>query len=154
MKRSSLEMTVGLFVIIGLLCVGYLTVKLGKMEILGDNHYTLYARFTSATGLKPGSNVEIAGVRVGQVEEITLEPVIKIAKVRLKIEKGVELEDDAIASVKTSGLIGDKFIMITPGGSGEMLDDGGMITETEPALDIEDLVSKYVFGGTGNKGQE
>lgn len=146
MKKSSLEMGVGIFVLIGLLCVGYLTIKLGKMELLGDNYYTLYAKFNSATGLKPGSNVEIAGVRVGQVDAISLEPVMKIAKVTMKIEKGIELEDDTIASVKTSGLIGDKFIMIVPGGSGDMIQPGGMITETESALDIEDLVSKYVFG--------
>lgn len=153
MKKSSLEMAVGIFVIIGLLCVGYLTVKLGKMELLGDNYYPLYARFSSATGLKPGSNVEIAGVRVGQVEAVTLEPVMKIAMVKLKIEKGLELEDDSIASVKTSGLIGDKYIMIRPGGSGDMLEAGGMITETEAALDIEDMVSKYVFGTSKAKNQ-
>lgn len=146
MKKSSLEITVGIFVIIGLVCVGYLTVKLGKMELLGDHYYNLNAKFNSATGLKPGSNVEIAGVRVGQVESISLEPVMKIAMVKMKIENGIELEDDSIASVKTSGLIGDKFIMITPGGSVDMLAPGGTITETEPALDIEDLVSKYVFG--------
>jgi phospholipid/cholesterol/gamma-HCH transport system substrate-binding protein len=146
MKKSSLEITVGLFVVIGIVCVGYLTVKLGKMELLGDHYYSLSAKFNSATGLKPGSNVEIAGVRVGQVESISLEPVMKIAMVKMKIENGIELEDDSIASVKTSGLIGDKFIMITPGGSVEMLAPGGTITETEPALDIEDLVSKYVFG--------
>lgn len=146
MKKSSLEMAVGVFVIIGILCVGYLTIKLGKMELLGDNYYTIYAKFSSAAGLKPGSNVEIAGVPIGQVEAITLEPVLKIAKVALKIENGVELEEDAIASVKTSGLIGDKFIMITPGGAIDMIPPGGTITETEAALDIEDLVSKYVFG--------
>lgn len=146
MKKSSLELAVGVFVIIGLLCVGYLTVKLGKMELLGDNYYTLYAKFSSATGLKPGSNVEIAGVPIGQVEAISLEPVLKIAKVALKIENGIELEEDAIASIKTSGLIGDKFIMITPGGAMDMIPAGGTITETESALDIEDLVSKYVFG--------
>lgn len=151
MKKSSLEMTVGLFVIIGLICVGYLTVKLGKMELLGDHYYSLNAKFNSATGLKPGSNVEIAGVKVGQVESIGLDPVMKIAKVTMKIEKGIELEDDAIASVKTSGLIGDKFIMITPGGSVDTLAPGGTITETEPALDIEDLVSKYVFGDKKDK---
>lgn len=146
MRKAPLEMAVGLFVIIGLACVGYLTVKLGKMELMGDNFYPLYAKFNSATGLKPGSNVEIAGVRIGQVDSIVLDPVMKIAKVKLKVEKGLELEDDSIASIKTSGLIGDKFIMITPGGSGDMLAPGGFISETEPALDIEDLVSKYVFG--------
>jgi len=146
MKKSSLELTVGLFVIIGLVCVGYLTVKLGKMELLGDHYYTLNAKFTSATGLKSGSNVEIAGVRIGQVDTITLDPVMKIALVRMKIEKGIELQDDSIASVKTSGLIGDKFVNIIPGGSLDALEPGGTITETESALDIEDLVSKYVFG--------
>ncbi len=146
MKKSSLELTVGLFVIIGLACVGYLTVKLGKMELLGDHYYTLNAKFTSATGLKPGSNVEIAGVRIGQVEAISLEPVMNIAVVTMKIEKGIELQDDSIASVKTAGLIGDKFVNIIPGGSLDPLSPGGTITETESALDIEDLVSKYVFG--------
>jgi phospholipid/cholesterol/gamma-HCH transport system substrate-binding protein len=151
MKKSSLEMAVGIFVIIGLVCVGYLTIKLGKMELLGDNYYNLNARFNTATGLKPGSNVEIAGVRIGQVESISLDPVMKIAMVKLKVQKGIEIEDDAIASVKTSGLIGDKYIMITPGGSMDTLQPGGTITETEPALDIEDLVSKYVFGDKDKK---
>lgn len=146
MKKSSIEMAVGIFVVIGFLCVGYLTIKLGKMELIGDNYYRIYAKFNSATGLKAGSNVEIAGVRVGQVEGISLEPIIHVAKVELKIENGVELSDDVIASIKTSGLIGDKYISLQPGGSDEILDDGDYIEETESALDIEDLVSKFVFG--------
>lgn len=145
MKKTSVELAVGLFVMIGLACVGYLTIKLGKMELMGDNYYTLYAQFRSATGLKPGSNIEVAGVSIGQVEEITLEPVMKMANVKLKIEKGVELSDDVVASVKTAGLIGDKYITIGPGGSGEILEPGDYIEETESALDIEDLVSKYIF---------
>lgn len=139
-------MTVGLFVIIGILCVGYLTIKLGKMELMGDNYYTLSARFESAAGLKPGSNIEIAGVPVGQVESISLEPIMQIADVKLKIEKGVSIGSESIASIKTSGLIGDKYITITPGGSDEPIEPGGYIEETESALDVEDLVSKYVFG--------
>lgn len=147
MKKSSVEMAVGIFVLIGLACVGYLTIKLGKMELIGENYYTLYAKFDSATGLKPGSNVEIAGVRIGQVEEVGLEPVLQVAQVKLKIEEGIELSDDVIASVKTSGLIGDKYIRILPGGSGDVLEPGSYIEETESALDVEELVSKYVFGG-------
>lgn len=146
MKKAPLELAVGLFVIIGLACVGYLTIKLGKMELMGDNYYPVFAKFSSVTGLKSGANVEIAGVRIGQVDSISLEPVVNIAKVKLKINKGVQLDDDSIASIKTSGLIGDKFILIKPGGSGEALEPGGTINETESALDIEDLVSKYVFG--------
>jgi len=146
MKKSSVEMAVGIFVIIGILCIGYLTIKLGKMELMGDNYYSLFAKFDSATGLKPGSNVEIAGVQIGQVESISLEPVMQVAKVELKIENGIELNDDVIASIKTSGLIGDKYITIFPGGSDEILEPGSFIEETESAIDVEDLVSKYVFG--------
>lgn len=146
MKKSSVEMAVGIFVIIGILCVGYLTIKLGKMELMGDNYYSLFAKFDSVAGLKPGSNVEIAGVQIGQVESISLEPVMQVAKVELKIENGIELNDDVIASIKTAGLIGDKYITISPGGSGEILEAGSFIEETESAIDVEDLVSKYVFG--------
>lgn len=151
MKKSSVEMAVGIFVMIGLVCVGYLTIKLGKMELMGDNYYSVYAKFESAAGLKPGSNVEIAGVQIGQVEEITLDPVMHVAKVAMKIENGVELSDDVIASIKTAGLIGDKYITISPGGSDEILEPGSYIEETESALDVEDLVSKYVFGDKKNK---
>lgn len=151
MKKASVEMAVGIFVVIGLVCVGYLTIKLGKMELMGDNYYSIYAKFDSAAGLKPGSNVEIAGVQIGQVEGITLEPVMQVAKVEMKIENGIELSDDVIASIKTSGLIGDKYITISPGGSDEILEAGSYIEETESALDIEGLVSKYVFGDKKNE---
>ena len=146
MKKSSLELGVGIFVLIGLLCVGYLTIRLGKMELIGDEHYFLNARFTSVAGLKPGAEVVIAGVEVGRVESISLDPKEQIAIVRMKIQRQVVLTDDVIASVKTSGLIGDKYIKLSPGGSDEILKEGDMITETESALDIEELVSKYAFG--------
>jgi len=146
MSKTSLELGVGIFVLIGILCVGYLTVRLGKMELLGDEHYFLNARFISVAGLKKGAQVVIAGVQVGQVTRISLDPEEQVAIVRMKIIKDVVLTDDVIASVKTSGLIGDKYIKLSPGGSDEVLKDGEMITETESALDIEELVSKYAFG--------
>ena len=145
MKKSSIETSVGMFVLIGILCVGYLTVKLGKMELLGDNYYSIYADFNSATGLKGGANVEMAGVRIGQIEDIVLLPNIKIARVKLKIDKDISLSVDVIASVKTAGLLGDRYLSLTPGGSDEYLEAGDRIEETESALDIEDLISKYVF---------
>lgn len=147
MKGSSVETSVGIFVLIGIVCVGYLTIKLGKMEWIGDNHYLLYARFESVSGLRPGANVEIAGVRIGQIDSISLDQERQVAKVMLKIQKGTVLTDDVIASVKTSGLIGDKYIMLLPGGSDQILGPGDLITETESAVDLEDLISKYVFGG-------
>lgn len=137
---------VGVFVLIGLLCVSYLTIKLGKMEWFGDEFYLLHARFDSVSGLKAGVEIDLAGVEVGQVADIRLDTERQMAIVDMKIKKGVTLTDDVIASVKTAGLIGDKFIRLTPGGSERILNSGDMIIETESALDIEDLVSKYVFG--------
>ena len=141
-----METTVGIFVFIGLICVGYLTIKLGKMEVIGSNNYVLYARFNSVSGLRVDSSVEIAGVQIGRVSNISLDSKRDMALVELKIQKGIQISDDSIASIKTSGLIGDKFVKITPGGSDDILKPGGTITDTESAIDIEDLISKYIFG--------
>jgi phospholipid/cholesterol/gamma-HCH transport system substrate-binding protein len=146
MKKYSLEMYVGVFMLIGLACLAYMTVKLGKMEVFGNDGYTLTADFTSITGLKTGASVEISGVPVGKVTGIALSKDY-LAHVSLQLNKGVELSDDSIASVKTSGLIGDKYISISRGGSTTTLADGDELTETESAVDIEALISKYVFGG-------
>ncbi len=146
MKRSSIELLVGFFVLIGILCIGYLTIHLGQMEWFGGKYYRLHAQFQSVSGLKPGTHVEIAGVQVGMVDAITLDLENQVARVTLKIQKNVELTDDVIASVKTSGLIGDKYIKLSPGGSDIVLKSGDYITETESAIDLEELISKYVFG--------
>lgn len=147
MKKASIETAVGIFVFIGILCVGYLTVKLGKMELLGKNYYCVQAQFESVAGLKVGASVEMAGVPIGKVEAISLDIERQIARVRMKIQSDVAITDDAIASVKTAGLIGDKYIKLSPGGSDLVLQAGDTIIETESALDLEDLISKYVFGG-------
>jgi phospholipid/cholesterol/gamma-HCH transport system substrate-binding protein len=146
MKQSSVELGVGIFVLLGIICVGYLTFRLGEVEVLGDNYYYLNARFTSVTGLKAGAQVEIAGVQVGQVDGIALDLKEHVAMVRLKIREGVQLSEDTIASVQTAGLLGDKFIQLSQGGSDRMLKPGERIVETEPALDIESLIRKYAFG--------
>ncbi len=146
MKRASLEMSVGIFVVIGLICVSWLTIKLGKAEVLGDNHYTISAKFQSVSGLKTGAVVEMAGVQVGKVDVISLDQERMVAVVTMKIRKDLKISDDSMAAVKTSGLIGDKYIKISPGGSDEILASGGVITETESAIDLEDMIKKYVFG--------
>jgi phospholipid/cholesterol/gamma-HCH transport system substrate-binding protein len=140
------ETAVGLFVVVGLLCTAYLTVRLGRMEFVGDDGYTLSAQFPSVSGLRTGAEVEIAGVRVGRVGAIALDAAHPMANITLRINKGVTIYDDAIASIKTSGLIGDKYINISPGGGGEKLDNGGTISDTEPDIDLITLISKYVFG--------
>ncbi len=147
MKKTSVEMAVGIFVFIGILCVGYLTVKLGKMEILGQKYYHVKAQFESVTGLKVGARVEMAGVPIGKVESIKLDLEELVARVELRIKSDVIITDDVIASVKTSGLIGDKYIKLSPGGSDLVLKAGDTIIETESAVDLEELISKYVFGG-------
>jgi phospholipid/cholesterol/gamma-HCH transport system substrate-binding protein len=147
MKKYSTETIVGIFVLIGLLAVGYLTVKLGKIEILGGNDYPLYARFTNVQGLTKGSFVNMAGVQIGTVESIKLEVEKEIAVVKMVIDKKVPIDEWAIASIKTSGLIGDKYVKITPGGSDQYLNPGDIITDTESAIDLEELISKYIFGG-------
>lgn len=146
MKKYSLEFSVGVFVLIGVLCLGYLTVKLGKMELFATDGYTVTAKFASITGLKVGASVEIAGVPVGKVTGIALDDSF-FARVSLQLNKNVPVSDDSIVSIKTSGLIGDKYVSLSQGGSSTLLADGDELTETESAVDIEALISKYVFGG-------
>jgi phospholipid/cholesterol/gamma-HCH transport system substrate-binding protein len=146
MRRYSTETVVGIFVVIGLICVGYMTVKLGKVSLFGDDHYSLYARFGSVSGLRADSPVEMYGIEIGRVEGLTIDPEKQVALVELRIKKGIKIYDDATAAIKTAGLIGDKFVKIEPGGSGDILKPGGTITETTSPTDIEDLISKYAFG--------
>jgi phospholipid/cholesterol/gamma-HCH transport system substrate-binding protein len=147
MNMVKLEMTVGIFMLIGILCLGYISIKLGKMEIIGGDYYTISAGFDSVSGLKPGARIELAGVEVGKVERISLDPKSgDRALVFLKIRSAVKITDDVIASVRTSGIIGDKFIKLTPGGSDRMLKNNDTIRETESAIDIEELVSKFIHG--------
>ena len=147
MKEKYIETMVGIFVVIGIVCVGYLTIKLGKMEWIGENTYPIFARFQSISGLKKGAAVEMAGVQIGQVDTISLDLEDQVALVKLKIQKGVVLKDDVIASVTTAGLIGDKYVNLSPGGSDQVLNPGDVILETESAVNLEELISKYVFGG-------
>lgn len=142
-----LEMMVGTFMLIGILCLGYVSIKLGKVEIGGGDYYTVSARFESVSGLKPGARVEIAGVEVGKVDRIELDKKSgDQALAYLKIKSGVKITDDVIASIRTSGIIGDKFIKLRPGGSDVMLTNNGFIRETESSIDIEELVSKFIHG--------
>ncbi len=138
---------VGIFVLLGLMCVAYLTIKLGRMEVFDSKGYAVTARFSSVAGLRLGANVEIAGVSVGRVSAIRLNHDLFAAEVELRLNDGLTLADDTMASVKTSGLIGDKYIALAPGGSETPLKPGALITDTEPTLDIESLISKVVFGG-------
>jgi phospholipid/cholesterol/gamma-HCH transport system substrate-binding protein len=144
MRKFDLELSVGLFILAGIICLGYLSIRLAKMEIMGGNGYQVYAIFTDAGGIKVGASVVVAGVEIGRVKDISMEDYK--ARIVLMLPHDLELQEDAIASIKTKGLIGEKYIQITPGGSDEIIPAGGRIWETEPAVDLEQLISKFAFG--------
>lgn len=145
MKRKfDIELTVGIFMIVGILCLGYLSIKLGKLEVLGSQGYEVEAIFSNGGGIKPGSSVVIAGVEVGRVKQVSLHDYQ--ARVVMDLPFNVKIQEDAIASIKTRGLIGDKYIEISPGGSKVLVGPGGRIRDTQPAVDLEELISNYVFG--------
>ena len=146
MKKYKMETMVGIFVVCGLICVGYMTVKLGKLNWFSGDTYPLIAKFTTVTGLKAGNPVNILGIEVGRVERISMDQEDLRAVVEIRIWKDIKIYDDAIASIKTEGLIGDKYLSIDPGGGGDLLEPNGVITDTQAALDIESLISKYAFG--------
>jgi phospholipid/cholesterol/gamma-HCH transport system substrate-binding protein len=146
MQRYSKESVVGIFVLIGLACIGYMTVKLGDIGLFEDDTYTLMARFSKVTGLKAGSTVNMLGLEIGRVGKMHMDQDKQMAVVELRIQKGVRVYEDAIASIKTEGLIGDRYVSIDAGGSGAELKPGDTITETEAPTDIMDMVSKYAFG--------
>lgn len=143
MYPKKTEISVGLFMILGMACLVYLSVTLGAVELFGSDAYTVSATFGSIEGLEPGASVEIAGVPVGKVKRISLEEYN--ARVEMEIRNGTEITDDTIASIRTKGIIGDKFIKLSPGGSDEILEDNDALMDTESAISLEELISKYIF---------
>ncbi len=140
------ESLAGIFVLIGLICVAYMTIKLGRLELFSESGFPVKAAFTSASGLRTGADVEIAGVKIGRVTGITLDKENPMAIVSMSLDEGLEITDDVVASIKTSGLIGDKYISLEQG-AGDPLEPNDIIFDTESPVDIESLISKYVFGG-------
>jgi len=150
-KKYKMETTVGIFVVIGILCLGYVTIKLGNLSFITSDSYSLYTRFTSVSGLRTGNSVEMFGIEVGRVGKLSMDQDDQVAVVELKIQKDIEIYGDAIASVKTSGLIGDRYVQIDPGGADEKLDHGDSIIETEAPIDLQELIGKYAFGDVEEK---
>lgn len=143
-NHSRLEISVGAFVAAGLAIVAYLAISLGNVRLLSGDRTTIAARFSSIGDLRKSAPVRIAGVSVGQVGKIQLTDYV--ARIELVIDPGVKLPSDTIASIRTSGLLGESFVSLSPGGSDRMLGDGDAIVQTEPAIDITQLLQKYAFG--------
>jgi len=150
MKQTRLELLVGLFVLLGIAAVAYLTIKLGAGSLIGGPTYLIEARFTNASGLHSGGSVLVAGVTVGRVEQVRMDPADYSAIATLRVESGLRLPTDSMASIKTSGLIGDKYIALSPGAEDTYLEPGNRITMTESAVDLESLIGRMAFGSVNN----
>ena len=152
MNHSRTDILVGVFVLIGLGCLGYLAIRLGKLELFGAQGYVVFADFVSVAGLKLGDPVEIAGVRIGKVEGIGLAD--DRARLTMRVSDQVKLQEDVIASVRARGLIGDKFVLVSPGASDKIIPPGGKIRETDSPPDIPDLIGKLVGGDITSKNEK
>ena len=144
-EKQHTEMLVGIFLLIGIIAITFLALRIGDFQLLNNQQYIIKAEFTSASGLKKGAHVEIAGVSVGKVTNIIFNPETYLAEVHIAIENTIQIPDDSIASIRTSGIIGDKFLKISPGGSDNIIEPNMIILETEPSINLEELISKYIF---------
>lgn len=146
MKNTRLELFVGLFLVLGFLSFGWLALQLGEVSWLtGSRTYEIYAEFDNISGVKSGADIQIAGVVVGKVGDIVLSP-DELARATLQLDKAIKVPVDSIASVKSQGIIGDKYIQITLGGDEELYAAGDTLTDTESSVDLESLISKFAFG--------
>ena len=145
------QIIVGIFTLAGIAAMVFLSVRLGRVEIFPAPGYTIYANFDNIAGLKTGNEVEIAGVKIGKVTGIELKD--NRARVAMRVNQGIEVDDDAIASVLTSGLIGDKYVSIALG-AGDNLKDGGTIRHTQSAFVLENAIGAFInnSGSSGTKG--
>lgn len=144
--KTFIEIVVGMFLVIGFVAIGWLALQLGEVPWLTESKsYTLYAEFDNISGVKSGADIQIAGVKVGTVKKLSLSE-DSYAKVAMQVDRNVKVPVDSIASVKSMGIIGDKFIQLSLGGDEEVFDDEGVITDTESAVDLESLISKFAFG--------
>jgi len=141
MKKIDIEIIVGIFVFLGLVCMAYTSIKLGQVEFLDTDYYPIKATFTSVTGLKSDTNIEISGVKIGKVKEIHLKDYQAI--VTMSIRKDIKIQDDAIASICTKGVLGEQYISISPGASDIFLKPGDTLFDTEPSFDLLSVIKKF-----------
>ncbi len=142
-KRSfSVEFWVGVFALFGCGCFAYLAINIANMRLSNKGFYDVRAEFGSVSGLKVGAPVEIAGVEVGEVSAIDLDQTS--ALITLQIRENVKLRDDDIAAIRTKGIIGDRYIKIVPGGSETFVAKGAKLTDTESAVEFEEIIGKLI----------
>jgi phospholipid/cholesterol/gamma-HCH transport system substrate-binding protein len=137
------DLTVGLFVLAGLAALAYLTFQVGGLSYKVPGGFELYASFDDIGGLKERAPVKLSGVKVGQVDSVALDDLLR-ARVKLDLAPGLELPVDSAARILTSGVLGDQFIALEPGAEEDILRPGDEIEFTESALSIEKLIGKFV----------
>ena len=143
MKKIDIEIIVGIFIFLGLVCMAYVSIKLGQVEFLDTDYYPVKATFTSVTGLKRDTHIEISGVKVGKVKDIRLKDYQAV--VTMLIKKDIKIQDDAIASIRTKGILGEQYIEILPGGSDIILEPGDTLFDTEPTFDLLSVIKKFTI---------
>ncbi len=142
-KRSfTVEFWVGVFALFGAGCFGFLALNIASIRLSNSGYYDIMAEFDSVSGLKLGAPVEIAGVEIGSVSAIDLKGTS--AQIQLRIQDGVQLRDDDIAAIRTKGIIGDRYIKVVPGGSTSMVAQGGRLSDTESAVEFEEIIGKLI----------
>ncbi len=144
MKRRKIDLSVGVFFMIGIASLVYLSVHLGEIDFFVSDTYVVKAKFESVTGLRNGASIEMSGVPIGKISKIELKD--EEAIVTLQLKKSIKLSEDAIASIRTKGILGAKYLSISQGGAEKRINAGGIIRETEPPLDFEKLIGKFIFG--------
>ncbi len=152
-RKFTIEFMVGIFTFLCVGCAAYLAVGLGGMEIMDTGRYDIMGKFDNVSGLKNGASVELAGVPVGTVTNIQLEDGQPVAVVTMRVNKDFQFRDDDILAIRTKGIIGDRYIRISRGASDVTIDEGGIITDTESVVDIEDIIGKLVHSLTNDKNE-
>jgi phospholipid/cholesterol/gamma-HCH transport system substrate-binding protein len=154
MRNRAIEISVGAFVLLGILALAFLAVKVSGLNLhkSATESYRLYAHFSNASGLAERAKITVAGVVVGRVASITLDPQDSRAKVEMLIQKDVNyLTQDSIAAIQTAGILGEKYIAISIGGDSQLLKNGDEFSDTQSALVLEDLIGKVLSSMTTKK---
>ncbi|MBS0320124.1 MAG: outer membrane lipid asymmetry maintenance protein MlaD [Proteobacteria bacterium] len=155
MNRSTIDFWVGLFVLVGIAAIVFLALRVGNLTSFGTQPgYHIEANFDNIGGLKLRAPVKAAGVIVGRVEKVKLDPVTYQAAVTMRIDQGYQFTTDTIASINTSGLLGEVYIGLDVGGDTKMLADGGKIMKTQSAVVLEKLISQFLFSSASKAGDD
>ncbi len=150
MQRNAIEPILGALVLVA--AIAFLVFAYNKAGQRSFNGYPLMARFSSVDGLETGGDVRIGGVKVGQVTEIAIDPKTYLAVVKLNVDPEVKVPTDSVASISTEGLLGGKYVGLEPGDSDNMLKAGAVITHTQAAVSLENLIGQFMYSGSGGSG--